>query len=42
MIPGELFPAPGEIELNADEKKMFDHSVAAVKDLCAALDKQAA
>lgn len=31
-----------EISLNADEQKMFDHSVAAVRDLCAALDKQAA
>ncbi len=31
-----------EISLSADEQKMFDHSVAAVKDLCAALDKQAA
>ncbi len=31
-----------EISLNADEQKMFDHSVAAVRDLCAALDKQQA
>ena len=31
-----------EIELNAEEKKMFDHSVGAVKDLLGALDKKAA
>lgn len=31
-----------EIELNAEEKKMFDHSVNAVKDLLGALDKKAA
>lgn len=28
-----------EIALNAEEQKMFDHSVNAVKELCAALDK---
>ncbi len=28
-----------EISLSAEEQKMFDNSVAAVKDLCAALDK---
>lgn len=31
-----------EIELNAEEQKMFDHSVNAVKDLLGAIDKQAA
>jgi malate dehydrogenase len=31
-----------EITLNGDEQTMFDNSVSAVKDLCAALDKQAA
>ncbi len=31
-----------EIKLNADEQKMFDHSVAAVKDLVGAVDKIAA
>jgi malate dehydrogenase len=31
-----------EIQLNADEQKMFDHSVAAVKDLVGAVDKIAA
>ena len=31
-----------EISLNADEQKMFDHSVAAVKDLVGAVDKLAA
>ena len=31
-----------EIQLNAEEKKMFDHSVKAVQDLCDALDKKAA
>ena len=31
-----------EIELNDDEQKMFDHSVDAVKDLLAALEKAAA
>ena len=30
-----------EIQLNPDEQKMFDHSVAAVKDLVAAVDKVA-
>lgn len=31
-----------EIKLNADEQKMFDHSVEAVKSLCAVIDKMAA
>jgi malate dehydrogenase len=31
-----------EIELNADERKMFDHSVSAVKELVGAVDKVAA
>ncbi|HEY8963382.1 MAG TPA: malate dehydrogenase, partial [Alphaproteobacteria bacterium] len=31
-----------EIELNADEQKMFDHSVNAVKGLIEVIDKQAA
>ncbi|MES2728629.1 MAG: malate dehydrogenase [Pseudomonadota bacterium] len=31
-----------EISLDAEEQKMFDHSVAAVRDLCALLDKKAA
>ena len=31
-----------EIELNADERKMFDHSVNAVKDLIGSVDKIAA
>lgn len=31
-----------EIELNAEEQKMFDHSVNAVKDLLGAIDKAAA
>ena len=31
-----------EIELSADEQKMFDHSVEAVKGLVEAVDKQAA
>lgn len=30
-----------EIELNADEQKMFDHSVGAVKTLCEIIDKTA-